>query len=61
MRMIARYRATDPQGRLHLVSEYQDKHQGHWLELSDGTKVVRSEGKAVLAATGEWLSLSARA
>jgi hypothetical protein len=61
MKMIARYRATDQQGRPHLISEYRDKRAGRWLELSDGTRVTRSKGKTVIAATGESLSLNSRA
>jgi hypothetical protein len=61
MRMIARYRATDQQGRLHLISEYRDNRAGRWLELPDGTRVTRSGGRTVIAATGESLSINPRA
>lgn len=53
MEMVARYRAADAKGRMHLVEEFVDQQRGHWLELTDGTEVTKTNTGSFDSVTGE--------
>ena len=52
MQTVARYKATDTEGRAHLVDELVDKKK-RWMELLDGTQVKRQRDGSFLSARGE--------
>ena len=53
MEAIARYRSTDRQGHAHLITEYEDRQWGRWLELSDGDRVFADGTGGYMTATGK--------
>lgn len=61
MHVTARYRVSDAGGRNRLVSECHDDIRGHWLELCDGTEVVRINVRTLRTETGEILTGFSRA
>ncbi|MBV9528581.1 hypothetical protein [Sphingomonas sp.] len=57
---IARYRAADPTGRLHLIEELVDEQDHHWLALNDGTPVAITDKGSFTSVRGDSFLLIGR-